>query len=171
MTLAATPNEHAADSASLILKLYELRTEQRLRKARAWFAFEFHPKSADDVLRIWLGPGHESAPYRMATTYWEMATSFVVSGAIDAAMFNAANTEHIITFVKLRPFLDAVRSAVGDPAYLANLERVVLASPNAESAMARYDRYLRHQAAFAAEGRQIASLESESATSGAIKEH
>jgi hypothetical protein len=148
------PSGARADSASLLLKLYELRTEERLRRARAWFAFEFHPKSAQDILRVWLGPGHESAPYRMATSYWDMAASLVVSGAIDAAMFNSANTEHVVFFAKLRPFLPDVRSAIGDPAYLVNLERVVLTIPNAETRIELLDRYLRRQAALAAEGRQ-----------------
>jgi hypothetical protein len=70
----------AADSASLSLKLYELRTEAALRRARAWFAFEFHPKSAGDVLHTWRGPGHESAPYRMVTTYWDTAASLAADG-------------------------------------------------------------------------------------------
>jgi hypothetical protein len=56
------------NAAGLILKLYELRTEPKLRSARAWFAFEFHPQSAKEILGTWLGPGHESAPYRMVTT-------------------------------------------------------------------------------------------------------
>src|SRR6188474_1524210 len=99
-----------ADSGALLLKLYELRTEETLRRARAWFAFEFHPKSVDDVMQTWLGPGHESAPYRMATTYWDMAASLVVNGAIDAEMFNAANTEHVALYVKLRPFLADLRA-------------------------------------------------------------
>src|SRR5436853_6016817 len=60
-------------AAGLLLKLYELRTEPTLRQARAWFAFEFHPSSSRDVLSTWLGPGHESAPYRMVTSYWDMA--------------------------------------------------------------------------------------------------
>ncbi|HZJ00848.1 MAG TPA: hypothetical protein VFD22_09305, partial [Gemmatimonadaceae bacterium] len=60
----------SSQAASVLLKLYELRTESELRRARTWFAFEFHPTSARDVLSTWLGPGHESAPYRMVTTYW-----------------------------------------------------------------------------------------------------
>ena len=50
-----------AEAAAVLLKLYELRTEPALRQARAWFAFEFHPGTARDVLATWLGPGHESA--------------------------------------------------------------------------------------------------------------
>ena len=42
----------ASTSAGVMLKLYELRTESALRQARAWFAFEFHPTSARDVLRF-----------------------------------------------------------------------------------------------------------------------
>jgi hypothetical protein len=96
---------HPADGAALLLKLYELRTEETLRRARAWFGFEFHPRTTKDVLDAWLGPGHESAPYRMVTTYWDMAASLVVQGAIDAPMFNAANTEHFAFYAKLRAFL------------------------------------------------------------------
>ena len=45
-----------SQAATVLLKLYELRTEPALRQARAWFAFEFHPTSARDVLGAWLGP-------------------------------------------------------------------------------------------------------------------
>ena len=143
-----------AESASLLLKLYELRTEQKLREARAWFAFEFHPTSAKQVLGAWLAPGSESAPYRMATTYWDMAASLVLQGAIDATMFNAANTEHIALYAKLRPFLAEIRAASGYSDYLANIEQVVLAMPDAEARIAIFRRYLDRQAGFAAEGRQ-----------------
>ena len=143
-----------AQAAAVLLKLYELRTEQTLRQARAWFSFEFHPTSARDVLSTWLGPGHESAPYRMVTTYWDMAASLVSQGAIPADMFNAANTEHIAVFAKLRPFLAEVRSATGYPDYLANVEQVVGMLPQPEERVALFERYMARQRALAAEGRQ-----------------
>src|SRR4029079_1328613 len=114
-----------SQAASVLLKLYEIRTEPELRRARAWFAFEFHPSSARDILSTWLGPGHESAPYRMVTTYWDMAASLVVAGAIPAEMFNEGNTEHFAVFAKMRPFLAEVRAATDYPDYLVNLERVI----------------------------------------------
>src|SRR4051794_20845121 len=119
-------------AAEVLLKLYELRTEPELRRARAWFAFEFHPVTAKDVLSAWLGPGHESAPYRMVTSYWDMAASFVHQGAIPSEMFNAANTEHFALYAKMRPFLAEVRAATSYPDYLMNLERVVTSLPDAE---------------------------------------
>lgn len=145
-------------AASVMLKLYELRTEPSLRDARNWFTFEFHPTSARDILKTWLGPGHESAPYRMVTSYWDMASSLVVNGAIPADMFNAANTEHIALYAKLRPFLAEVRATTKYPDYLACVERVVEAL--GEERIAIFERYLVRQRALAADGRQRSSLSS-----------
>jgi hypothetical protein len=143
-----------AGAAGILLKLYELRTEPALRHARAWFGFEFHPESSQDVLATWLGPGHESAPYRMVTTYWDMAASLVVQNAIPAEMFNAANTEHIMVFAKLRPFLGEIRAVTKYADYLANLEKVVGMIPKSEERIEIFERYLGRQRALASEGKQ-----------------
>jgi hypothetical protein len=132
----------SSHAAEVLLKLYELRTEPALRQARAWFMFEFHPATAKDVLATWLGPGHQSAPYRMVTSYWDMAASLVVQGAIPAQMFNEANTEHIVLFAKMRPFLAEIREAASYPDYLGNLERVVGMLPQPEERIAIFERYL-----------------------------
>ena len=146
--------QDASGPAGLLLKLYELRTEGALRDARAWFAFEFHPTSTRDVLAAWLGPGHESAPYRMVTTYWDMAASLVVQNAIPAEMFNAANTEHIALYAKLRPFLNEIRETTRYPDYLENLEHVVMALPNPEQRIAIFERYVSRQKTLAEQGKQ-----------------
>jgi hypothetical protein len=145
-------------AAGLILKLYELRTEPTLRAARAWFAFEFHPQSAKEVLGTWLGPGHESAPYRMVTTYWDMAAALVTQGAIPVELFNAANTEHFVLYAKLRPFLAEVRAGAGNPDYLVNLEKVATSGSNPDERLAMYQRYLDRQRALAAKGKQRPNL-------------
>ena len=147
-----------ASAASLLLKLYELRTEPTLRQARAWFFFEFHPSSARDVLSIWLGPGHESAPYRMVTSYWDMAASLVTQGAIPGEMFNAANTEHFALYAKLRPYLSEMRAATRYPDYLSHIERLVTA--DATDRIDVFDRYMQRQRTLAAEGKQRANLTS-----------
>ena len=142
------------EAAALLLTLYGLRTEATLRQARAWFVFEFHPTTASEVLKTWLGPGHESAPYRMATTYWDMAASLVVQGAIPAAMFNEASTEHIAVYAKLRPFLAEIRTAAKYPDYLSNIERVVGLLDEPEQRIAIFERYVERQRKLAAEGKQ-----------------
>ena len=143
-----------SQEAAVLLKLYQLRTEPTLRQARSWFAFEFHPKDTREVLTTWLGPGHESAPYRMVTSYWDMASSLVVQGAIPAAMFNAANTEHIALYATLRPCRAEVRAATNYPDYLENIERVIEMMPEPESRIAIFERYMKRQRTLAVEGRQ-----------------
>lgn len=119
--MATTP----VDSANLLLKLYELRREETMRKARN-FWFTFNPASAQEYMGAMAGP--ESGLIRMVASYWEMACSFVVNGAIDAKMFDEANGEHILVFAKLEPLLADLRGMAG-PHIFTNLEKVCLASP------------------------------------------
>ena len=65
-----------------------------------------------------------------------MACSFVNNGAIDAQMFNDANGEHFFVFAKLEPFLPALREEMGNPNFLAHLEKVVKDCPDHEVKLA-----------------------------------
>jgi hypothetical protein len=121
----------------LILKLYELRREETMRRARAWYVTEFNPASAADIVQLMLSGQQPSAYYRMVTSYWDMTASFVNNGGVDEKLFLEANTEHIAIFAKIEPFLAEVREAFGEPQYLAHLERLVLKIPNAKEVMAR----------------------------------
>ncbi|HEU4997100.1 MAG TPA: hypothetical protein VFT29_19925 [Gemmatimonadaceae bacterium] len=67
-------------------------------------------------------------------------------------MFNAANTEHFALYAKLRPYLPELR--VNYPDYLMNVERVVMAVPDAEANVAIFARYMERQRTLAADGRQ-----------------
>ena len=148
----------ATGAAGLLLKLFELRTEPALRQARGWFNFEFHPSSSEEVLRVWLGPGHESAPYRMVTSYWDMAASLVTQGAIPATMFNASNTEHFALYAKLRPFLAEIRAITKYPDYLAHVENVINTEADPESRIGIFARYMERQRKLAADGKQRSYL-------------
>jgi hypothetical protein len=120
---------NAVDSANLILKLYELRREETMRKARD-FMLGFDPGSFEDVQAALMGP--QSSCIRMVTSYWEMACSFVTSGAIDAKMFDEANGEHILVLSKIQPFLSQLREMFGNPKYLKSLEDVCLSAPGGQ---------------------------------------
>ena len=114
-------------SAELILKLYDLRREETMRKARDWFA-RFNPESAQDILNVFTS--EHSAFYRMVVTYWDMACSLVNNGAIDEQMFNDANAEHAFFFAKIQPFIEEVRAITGSQ-YLPHLEQLVMRLPDA----------------------------------------
>jgi len=122
-----------ARSAELILKLYELRREEVMRRARDWF-FTFNPDSAEDVAAV--ARGEHSAYYRMVTSYWDMACSFVNHGAIDEQMFLDANQEQNFVFAKIQPFVAQIREMSKNPAYLEHLERLVMKQPEAEQRLA-----------------------------------
>src|SRR5271170_6788009 len=96
----------AVDSANLILKLYELRREEVMRKARD-FMFGFNPNASEEFMAGMMSAN--SGYIRMTITYWDMAASFVNNGAIDAKMFNEANGEHFVAFSKVEPFIEDVR--------------------------------------------------------------
>ena len=115
-------------SAELILKLYDLRREETMRKARNWFA-TFNPDSVEDVFNA--ARGEHSAYFRMVTTYWDMACSFVNHGAIDEEMFNDANGEHLFIFAKIQPFIEQIRAMTG-PKFLPHLEKLAMRIPEAE---------------------------------------
>ena len=124
------------ESADLLLKLYDLRREPLLRKARAWFRDEFRPRTAEDVLEAYRGK--RSAFYRMVTTYWGMAAALVLHGAIDEPMFADANGEHIMVYARLRPFLTEVRALLNNPGYLEKLEQVIMKMPDAQARLAKF---------------------------------
>ena len=122
------------ESADLLMKLYELRREPAMREARAWFAAEFNPATFEEVQQALRGP--LSPQFRMVTSYWDMAASFVLNGAIDEKMFTDANGEHVIVYAKLEPFLAEYRAKMGNPNYYGSLEQLVLKVPGIKDRLA-----------------------------------
>ncbi len=125
-----------------ILKLYELRGEPLMREARAWFFSEFAPRSGKDIVRLMMSGQKESAFYRMVASHWEVAASFVNHGGIDERLFLEANSEHVVVYAKLQPFLAEARELMGEPDYLLNLERLVLKIPDVEKKLENRRRLL-----------------------------
>ena len=123
-----------AESADLILKLYDLRREKKMRKARNWI-FGFNPTSADEIMQTMMDP--DVGPYlRMVTSYWDMAASLVNNGAIDEQMFNDANGEHLFVFAKIEPILAELRQQWNQPEMLKHYEALVRRVPNNEEVLA-----------------------------------
>jgi hypothetical protein len=121
------------EEAGLILKLYELRREETMRKARDWFFLEFHPNSMADMQNALFS--EHSGHMRMVLTYWEMAATLVNRGAIGLDLFLDANGEQIGVFAKIEPFLAEARAVFG-PQYLVNLEKLIDATPDGRKRVA-----------------------------------
>ena len=104
--------ETKAQDALVILKLYELRSEALMRAARAWFFSEFAPQSGREIVALMLSGERESAYYRMVASHWDVAAALANNGGVDEKLFLEANSEHVVVFAKLQPFLAEAREIV-----------------------------------------------------------
>jgi hypothetical protein len=121
------------EEAGLILKLYELRREDTMRKARDWFFREFNPQTFAEYNAAMFG--EHSGHVRMVVTYWDMAAALVNDGAISMELFNNSNGEHIGVFSKIELLLGEIRASFG-PQFAANLEKLVDAMPDGRKRVA-----------------------------------
>ena len=117
------------EDAKLVLKLYDLRREEKLRAARDWFAGKFFPQTAEDVTAL---TGTENAYYRMVVGYWEMAASFVARGVLNADLFLDSGGEMIFVWAKLAELVPQLRRNLGSDTFLKNVEQVIASSPRAK---------------------------------------
>jgi hypothetical protein len=132
------------EDAQLILKLYESRREDEMRKARAWYASEFLPNSFDDVKAVWFDGKHPHNPhFRMVTTYWDMAASFVVHGALNGELLLESSTEMLIVYAKVADYLKDMREQSGISNYLANIEKIIEQYPLAQEKFAWAQAYIK----------------------------
>jgi len=125
----------AYESADLILKLYDLRREPKMREAREWYRKDFKPKSVQEVLDVL--KGERSASFRMVTSYWEMVAALVNNGAIDWKMLmDTSPGEPFDVFAKLYPYLEELRarfeSKLDESQAFEHLERVIMQLPHAK---------------------------------------
>ncbi len=116
--------------AELILKLYDLRREAELRKARNWW-LGFWPESAEDVIKIATALGtQENAWLRQVGGYWELASSLVLHGAVNRDLFmeGSFSGEMFFIFAKVEPFIKEIREKMQSPNVFANVEKVIMSS-------------------------------------------
>lgn len=114
------------DDANLILRLYELRREERMREARRWFARNFGPANLAEYRAICV-PGSDADEYvRMVTSYYEMVASFITQGILNAELYFQSGGEMGLVYARVEPALTELREAMGHPGAFKNLETAAL---------------------------------------------
>jgi hypothetical protein len=113
------------DQANLMLRLYELRREPRLREAREWYFNHFKPASAEEAMKICPPNSKENASMRMVLSYWDMVCSMVNRGLIDDAFFFENTGEHWLVWERVKPIIPAIRAMFGNPNVHRSLEENV----------------------------------------------
>src|SRR4051812_13115543 len=124
VTKRTTQRTATYDDARLLLELYEMRREPRLREARRWFTASFKVKSYEELMTL-CPPGSEpNASYRMVTTYWELVASFIASGVLHQELFFQSGRELLFCWERLREVAPQVRAQINNPIEWRNLETV-----------------------------------------------
>jgi len=112
------------DDVNLLLRLYDMRREEKLRAARTWFVTNFKPKNMEEMAKL-AGPGTDgNANFRQAISYWEMVASFVTAGVLNEELLFQNTRELLLFWLRIKPVVNEVRAAFKDPNAWKNLETV-----------------------------------------------
>jgi hypothetical protein len=110
--------------AELLLRLYEMRRDPELRRARQWFLTEFKAQSWMEIKLRYLTHTDEDRYFRMTTSYWEMVGTLVNRGVLHDELFFDHTGEDIVTWERCKPWIEEARQDIR-PTYLYQFERLV----------------------------------------------
>jgi hypothetical protein len=98
-----------AAQAELLLHVYDLRREARLRAGRDWFANNFAPKTMAEMQHL-IPPGSDENAYlRMVVTYWETVCALLNHGLLHEDLFFETTGEQYMVWVRIEPILGELR--------------------------------------------------------------
>jgi hypothetical protein len=115
--------------ADIMLKLYELRREEVMRKARNYVGMEFWPTTVEEFKEIHKPTNPNNVYWRQVVSFWEMAAQFPLHGAVDTELFVATQGEGMFLRAK---FADISEEATGNP-FMPNTKKVIESSEKAQS--------------------------------------
>ena len=110
--------------AELLLRLYEIRSDPELRRARAWFLTEFKPSGWSEIRARYLSHSEEDRFFRMTVSYWELVATLVNREVLHAELFFDHTGEDIVTWERCKPWVEEARAGMR-PTYLYQFERLV----------------------------------------------
>ena len=110
------------DDVNLILRLYQMRREPRMREARTWFGANFKIRTVEEFLALCPSGSEPNASYRMVTSYWEMVASFLTGGVLSPELFYQSGRELLFVYARVRHLLPLLRERYRNPGELKNLE-------------------------------------------------
>ena len=127
-------NHHDAE---LILKLYDLRREAEMRKARTFLGFEFWPNSAEDFAKVMAPGGDANRYWRQGISFWTMAAQLALHGSVDEQLFLDTSGEMFFFFAKFKPFLADIRKT--QPETFLAIETLINRSQAAKDKLAFFE--------------------------------
>jgi hypothetical protein len=110
--------------AELLLRLYEIRREPELRRARKWFLTEFRPGEWSEIKARYLSHSDEDRWFRMTVSYWEMVGTMIAQGVLHADLFYDHTGEDVVTWERCKSWIAGARTDIR-PTYLYRFEAMV----------------------------------------------
>lgn len=109
-------------NAQLLLQIYEMRREERLRRARQWLISNFWAENLEEFAAVCPPDSDENSFYRMVTSYWEMVASIVNRGMLDEDLYFENNGEGLLVWLRVKSVTLQMREVRKNPLLLRNLE-------------------------------------------------
>ncbi len=97
------------DEVNLMLRLYDLRREPRLREARAWFVDHFHAGTPEELMQKYPQGSQEN-------------TCIVNRGLINDELFFESNGELWVVWDRMRTIVPTWRAAFKNPTLFSGIE-------------------------------------------------
>jgi hypothetical protein len=103
--------------------------------------FDFNPKTVEDLRVVSRDTKSEHNPsWRQAISYWEMAASLILRGALDADLFLDSSVEGILLYAKFHHFHAETEKQSGNP-FMGRTAELIAKYP---AATARYEAFLKN---------------------------
>lgn len=112
------------DDANLLLRLYDLRREAKMREARAWFVANWKPKTMAELAELCPPGSDNNAKMRQVVSYWDMCASFVSAGVLNPELFFENNRECLLVWLRVKRLIPEMRAAYKEPTFWKSLEAV-----------------------------------------------
>ncbi len=103
------------EEVNLMLRLYDLRREARLREARAWFVENFHAATPEEMMQKYPQGSQENTYIRMVISYWDMVASIVNRNLINDELFFESNGEIWVVWDRMRSVVPTWRAVFKNP--------------------------------------------------------
>ena len=115
--------------ADIILKLYDLRREEVMRKARNYVGMEFWPQTVDEFKEIHKPTNPNNVYWRQVISFWEGMAQLPLHGAVDADLYLATQGEAM--FIRAK-FAEVSEQATGNP-FMPNTLKLIETSEKAKA--------------------------------------
>jgi hypothetical protein len=109
-------------NAELLLKIYDLRREEKLRKARAWLIANFTAETLKEFQELCPPGSDANAHFRQACSYWDMVAAIVNRGMLDEDLYFETTSESLLVWLRVKGVALEMRESRKNPLYLRNLE-------------------------------------------------